>query len=165
MSGNVARIKKFASFNFHKITGGKDPVRLVEEFIVRLGFNPEDCLKGRNLDTSRWMIKLSERQELEVLVESIRKPQDTTIYMGVNITAVPLRDTQDVLVAALEIADGLVGIKVSLVGHYLVLSSTLGATDTSVDDIEHHYRLISAQQDWFKTALADELGWEGMPGE
>ncbi len=161
----MGRVKKFASLNIRQIVGGKDPLRLVEDFVVRLGFDPAECLKDKTPDNARWMLKLSEREELEVLVESLKKPQDTTVYMGVNIATVPLRGSNEVLVAALEIADGLVGIKVSLVGHYLVLSSSLGASGLTVDEIEYHYRLIAAQQEWFRTALADELGWEQLPGE
>jgi len=161
----MSKIKKFAAINIRKITGGKDPIRLVEEFILRLGFDPDKCQKDKGADTSRWMVALTNNEELEVLVEGVKRPAETTIYMGVNIATVPLRSSSDVLVSALEIADGLVGIKVSLVGHFLVLSSTLGAAGISVDDLEYNYRLIVAQQQWFRDALADELGMEQLPGE
>jgi hypothetical protein len=156
----MGKIKKFAALHIRKITGGKDPVRVVEDFISRRGFNPEDCRKENDADTTRWMFVIREEFELEVLVEGQRKPAETTIYMGMNIITVPIRGAAEILAAALEIADGLVGIKVSLVGHYLVLSASLGAAGISVEDLEYHLKLIEAQESWFRAAMAEELGWE-----
>lgn len=161
----MGKIKKFAALNIRKITGGKDPVRLVEEFIVRRGLDPEECQKEKNSDNVRWMLTLGGDEELEILIESLKVAAETTIYMGVNIATVPVRGSHEMLAAALEIADGLVGIKVSLVGHYLVLSASLGAAGLSVDELEYNYNLIAAQQTWFREALADELGWEAVPSE
>ena len=135
----MGKIKKFTDINIKRIAGGKDPCRLVEEFIIRQGFDPEKCQKERTPETARWMVSLGGDEELEVLVEGIKRPAETTIYM--------------------------VGIKVSLVGHYLVLSASLGAAGMTVEDLDYHFKLIAAQQVWFRDALADELGWEAMPRE
>ncbi len=159
----MGKIKKFAAIGIRKISGGKDPVRIVEEFILRLGFDPDECAKEKSADSVRWMLALEKGEELEVLVESIKQPHETTIYMGINIATVPVRGSAEMLAVALEIADGLVGIKVSLVGHYLVLSSTLGASGISVDELEYHHKLITAQQTWFKDTLTEELQWERLP--
>jgi hypothetical protein len=161
----MGKIKKFAELNIRKITGGKDPLRVVEDFILRRGFDPEKCQKEKTADSVRWMIQVRDNEELEVLVEGIKKPAETTIYMGVNIVTVPIRGAHEVLAAALEIADGLVGIKVSLVGHYLVLSSSLGASGATIDELDYHFRLIEAQESWFRDALATELQWEQFPME
>jgi hypothetical protein len=162
---SMGKIKKFASLNIRKITGGKDPVRIVEDFISRRGFDPRECQKEATPDLMRWMFALRGAMELEVLVEGVRKPAETTIYMGVNIITVPIRGAGDILAAALEIADGLVGIKVSLVGHYLVLSASLSAVGVTVDDLEYNLKLIDAQESWFRGALATELQWEDVPLE
>ena len=69
------------------------------------------------------------------------------------------------LAAALEIADGLVGIKVSLVGHYLVLSASMGAAGITVEDLDYNFKLIEAQESWFRDALSDELGMERVGEE
>lgn len=161
----MGKIKKFATLNIRKITGGKDPVRLAEEFILRRGFDPDECAREKQPDNARWMLSLAGGEELELLVEGITKPQETTIYMGVNVCTVSLRGTQDLLAAALEIADGLVGIKVSLVGHFLVLSASLGAAGITIEDLDFHFKLIEAQEAWFRDALADELGWEKFKSE
>jgi hypothetical protein len=161
----MGRVKKFTGLRVRTISGGKDPARLVNEFIVRQGHNPEECLKDQSSDTLRWVIELAEHEELEILVESLRTPSETTVYMGVNVAIVPIRGAVDVLAAALEIADGLIGIKVSLVNHYLVLSASLGLAGLTVEELDYHYKLIAAQQDWFTEALADELGWESLPEE
>jgi hypothetical protein len=158
----MGKIKKFASIQIKKITGGKDPTRLVEDFIMRRGFDPEQCVKEKTSENIRWMIPIAEEEELEILVESLTKPAETTIYMGVNITTVPIRGAAEVLAAALEIADGLVGIKVSLVGHFLVLSSSFPTAGMSAEDLDYHYEMINAQQSWFREALADELEWEDV---
>lgn len=160
MTKRVSKIKKFTALGIRKITGGKDPVRQVEEFILQLGFDPKECQKGRAPEHIRWMVTISEGQELEVLLESLQNPQQMSVYMGLNVLPIPLRSFTDTLVAALEIADGLVGIKVSLVGHFLVLSATLGASGVTVEDLDYHYKLITAQQEWFKSTLSAELQLE-----
>lgn len=159
----MGKIRKFAELNIRKITGGKDPVRVVEEFIGRRGFDPETCQREKTPDNARWMIQLREGEELEILVEGIKKSSETTIYMGVNIFTVPIRGAGDVLATALEIADGLIGIKVSLVGHYLVLSASMSAAGASVEELDYNFRLIEAQSIWFRDTLVDELGWEQLP--
>lgn len=161
----MGKIKKFASVQIRKITGGKDPARLVEEFIVRRGFDPEKCAKERTAENARWMIPVSEDEELEILLEGLNRLPETTVYMGINIIAVPIRGASEVLAAALEIADGLVGIKVSLVGHYLVLSASFPAGGISIEDLDYNFEIINAQQTWFREALADELEWQELPTE
>jgi hypothetical protein len=159
----MGKIKKFPTINVQKITGGKDPIRLVEEFILRRGFDPDKCERERTPESCRWMLNLGEEKELEVLLEGLKRPAETTIYMGLNIATVPIRGAYEMLTAALEIADGLVGIKVSLVGHYLVLSASLGAAGLTVDELDYNFKLIVAQEVWFRQVLADELGWEELP--
>lgn len=156
----MGKIRKFAELNIRKIVGGKDPLRVVEDFLQRRGFDAEKCLKEKTPDLARWMVQIKEDKELEILLEGIRKPSDTTLYMGVNIMTVPIRGAHDVLAAALEIADGLVGIKVSLVGHYLVLSSTLSASGLTLDEVDYNFRLIELQEEWFRQTLTSELQWE-----
>ena len=99
----MGRVKKFAAMSIRKITGGKDPIRLVEEFIVRHGFDPDECAWEKSGDSARWMVKLGEDEELEILAESLKVSAETTIYMGVNIATVPVRSGADMLAAALEI--------------------------------------------------------------
>jgi len=161
----MGKIKKFASLGIRKIVGGRDPVHIVQEFVARLGFEPDDCQKHKNADDARWMVSVQKGEDLEILVEGLKTAADTTIYMGVNIATVPVRGGDEMLAAALEIADGLVGIKVSLVGHYLVLSASMTASGVTVDDLDYNYRLITAQTPWFKETLAAELGWEQVPEE
>jgi hypothetical protein len=158
----MGKIKKFADLNIRKITGGKDPVRVVEDFLSRKGFDPEKCQKERTPDLARWMVQIKGEEELEILLEGIRKPADSTLYMGLNIITVPIRGAHDMLAAALEIADGLVGIKVSLVGHYLVLSSSLSATGLTLEEVDYNYRLIEVQEGWFRETLTSELQWEDV---
>lgn len=161
----MAKVKKFSKVGIRKIRGGKDPIKLVEDFMLRMGHDPDTTAQERASDSARWMVQLADGEELEVLVEGFKKPSETTIYMGLNVATVPIRGGGEMLAAALEIADGLVGIKVSLVGHYLVLSASLGLAGLNVEDLEYSFRLITAQQQWFREALAEELGWEEIPAE
>jgi hypothetical protein len=163
----MGKIKKFASkltsVPIKKLVGGKDPLRVIEEFIVRRSCVPEECARERSPESARWMIPLGEEEELEVLAEGLSFHPEATVYMGVNVTTVPIRSCLEVLAAALQIADGLVGIKVSLVGHYLVLSASFPAGDMSVEDLEYNFEIIAVQKNWFRQTLADELGWESLP--
>ena len=161
----MGKIKKFSALNIRKISGGKDPIKIVQNFIMRRGFDPTDCLKEKTPNHVRWMLSISEEEDLEILIEGLKIPSETTVYMGVNIATVPIRNAQDVLITALEVADGLVGIKVSLVGHFLILSASMGLSGLTVEDLDYHYRLIIAQQSWFRESLVEELGWENLPDE
>jgi hypothetical protein len=156
----MGKIRKFAELNIRKITGGKDPVRVVEDFLSRRGFDPGKCQKEKTPDLVRWMVQIKGDEELEILLEGLRKPSDSTLYMGLNIITVPIRGAHDMLAAALEIADGLVGIKVSLVGHYLVLSSSLSAAGLTIEELDYNFKLIEVQEGWFRDTLASELQWE-----
>jgi hypothetical protein len=156
----MGKIRKFAELNIRKITGGKDPVRVVEDFLSRRGFDPAKCQKEKTPDLVRWMVQIKGDEELEILLEGVRKPSESTLYMGLNIITVPIRGAHDMLAAALEIADGLVGIKVSLVGHYLVLSSSLSAAGLTLEELDYNFKLIEVQEGWFRDTLASELQWE-----
>lgn len=155
----MSKIKKFAALEIRKITGGKDPLRLIEEFIIRQGMDPQKSIADQSPDGTRWVLNLGEEEELEIIAEGMNRPSETTIYMGVNIATVPLKGSTDVLITALEVADGLIGVKLSLVGHYLVLSSSFGVSGMSIEDIEYFFALLTAQKAWFKETLAQELGW------
>jgi hypothetical protein len=161
----VGKIRKFAELNIRKISGGRDPLRVVEEFLLKRGFDPEKCQKEKSSDMARWMVPLKGDEELEILLEGLKKPSDTTLYMGLNIVTVPIRGSSDMLAVALEIADGLIGIKVSLVGHYLVLSSSLSASSLNPEELDYNLRLIEAQESWFRETLTAELQWEDVPVE
>ena len=161
----MGKVKKFATLQIRKITGGRDPQRVVEEFILRLGADPDECLKDDGPETKRWIVEQEGGAELEILLEGIKKANETTVYMGVNVAMIPLRRGSEIAVAALEVADGLVGIKVSLLENFLVLSASLGAQGMTVDELEYYHNLIFAQKKWFKEALMQEMGFDKWPGE
>ena len=154
----MGKIRKFTELNIKKIIGGRDSVRLVEEFLLKLKFDPDESCKDKTAEHVRWIVTINEGVELEILLENLKSPAESTVYLGVNVLTVPLRGSAEMVAAALEVADGLVGIKVSLVGYYLVLSATLGAHDMTLEDLQYHYQLIASQRTWFVDALADELG-------
>lgn len=156
----MSKTSKFAAIGIRKITGGRDPVVMVEDFIVKLGFDPAKCKRDQTPDLRRWMLGVSEGEELELLLEGLRQPNESSLYMGINVLPVPIRGASDVLAAALEVADGLVGVKISLVGHYLVMSAGLPTAGLSVEELEYFYKLIVAQLPWFKEAIAEELDLE-----
>ena len=54
----MGKVKKFTSLSIRKITGGKDPVRLVEDFILQRGFDPDECRKEKTPENVRWMVTL-----------------------------------------------------------------------------------------------------------
>ena len=41
----------------------------------------------------------------------------------------------------------------------------MGLSGLTVEDLDYHYRLIIAQQSWFRDSLVEELGWENLPDE
>lgn len=153
----MSKIRKITPARIRKITGGKDPSRLVEEFMVRRGFDPEECLQQRTSDLSQWLVPLKEEEDLEITLEGLSRPPETTLYMGVNVLAVPLRDTQRFLYAALMVADTLIGAKLSIVNYDLVLSVTVYTANMDVDDIDYYYELITRQKSGIQEAILEEF--------
>lgn len=153
----MSKVRKIAPARIRKITGGKDPTRLVEEFMIRRGFNPDECLQQRTSDLAQWLVPLSDDEDLEITLEGLSRPPETTLYMGVNVVAVPLADGARVLVAALTVADTLIGAKLSLVNYDLVLSVTVYTANMGVDEVDYFYELISRQKVGVQEAISEEL--------
>jgi hypothetical protein len=154
----TGKIKKLSSARIRKITGGKDPIRLVEEFMVRRGFDPEECLQQRTTDLAQWLVPLGDDEDLEITLEGLTRPPETTLYMGVNILGVPLRESQRFLVAALSVADTLIGAKLSLVNYDLVLSVTVYTANMGIDEVDYFYELIIRQKGSIQEAITEEVG-------
>ncbi len=155
---STSKVRKIAPARIRKITGGKDPTRLVEEFMIRRGFNPEECLQQRTGELAQWLVPLSDDEDLEITLEGLNHPPETTLYMGVNIFAVPLSDCYKILVAALNVSDTLIGAKLSLVNYDLVLSVTVYTANMAVDEIDYFYELIVRQKNGVQEAISEQLG-------
>lgn len=157
----MSKVKKIVPPKIRKITGGKDPTRIVEEFMLRRGFDPDDCIQQRSNDLAQWLIPLNEEEDLEITLEGLGRSPETTLYMGVNVFPVPLSDTAAFFYTALAVADTLIGAKLSLVNYDLVLSVTLYIANMGVDDIDYYYELITRQKIGVQEAINHEMG--GMP--
>lgn len=155
--------KKFKLHQVKTIQGGKDPTKLLRELILKLGFDPASVEVESDDTRIRWMIPYSESEDVEIILDSPKSSQDATIYIGINVCSVPIRRVTETLAVALELADGLIGAKVSLVGRFLVLSVTVPAYSTSFDELEYMYKLVIAQRQWFLNLLIEELGLESVP--
>ena len=53
----------------------------------------------------------------------------------------------------METADALVGVKISVVGHYLVMSTALNMSNITLELLDMHYTLIMEQSEWFRETL------------
>lgn len=153
----MGKIRKMVPTRIRKITGGKDPARLVEEFMVRRGFDPDQCVQQRTSDLAQWLVPLGEDEDLEITLEGLNRPPETTLYMGLNIMAVPVRDTHKFMYAALTVADSLIAAKLSLVNYDLVLSITMYTINMRLDDVDYYYELITRQRHSLLDAIMDEM--------
>jgi len=153
----MSKIRKIASARIKKISGGKEPTKIIEEFMHRRGFNPEDCLQQRTNQMIQWLLPLDEDEDLEVTLEGTNRAIETTLYIGVNVMSVPLADIQKFTYAALLVADTLIGAKLSIVNYDLVLSITTYANDLSVEDVEFYYEIINRQKSAVIDVISDEL--------
>lgn len=153
----MAKIKKLVPPRVKKISGGKDPTKLVESFMMRRGFDPSECLQQRTADIASWSIMLSDEEELEISLEGLRHPPETTLYMGINVYSVPIADCHNVLAAALTVADTLIGAKLSLVNYDLVLSVSVYTANMRPDEIDYIYELITVQRPGVQEAITEEL--------
>lgn len=153
----MSKVRRIAPNRIRKITGGKDPTRIVEEFMVRRGFDPEECLQQRTTDLTQWLVPLSEEEDLEITLEGLNRPPETTLYMGVNLYAIPIKDTQRFMYAALAVADTLIGAKLSIVNYDLVLSVTTYTANMGLDDIDYFYEIITRQKNGIQEAINEEM--------
>jgi len=155
--GKLKRLKNFPK-RIRKITGGKDPTRLVQEFISRRSYDADEHLQQRTSDSATWLIPITEEEELEITLEGLSMSAETTLYMGINVASVPLHDAPRVLAAALSVADTLIGAKLSLVNYDLVLSITVYTADMGMADLDYYYELITRQKPVVQDAvLLDEM--------
>jgi hypothetical protein len=153
----MAKIRKLSSARIKKISGGKEPPKLVEEFMIRRGFDPDSCLQQKTVEIATWSVPLSDEEELEITLEGLNRPAETTLYMGVNILTVPVRELYKTLIAVLTIADTLIGAKLSLVNYDIVLSVTQYTSNLGVDDIDYYFELLSRQKVIMQDAIIDEI--------
>lgn len=153
----MTKIRKLAPARIKKITGGKDPTRLVEEFMIRRGFDPEECLQQRTSQTAQWLVPLGDDEDLEITLEGLNRPIESTLYMGVNVLSVPVKDTAKFLAAALIVADTLVGAKLSIVNYDLVLSVTVYTANMGVEEVDYYYELITRQKSFVQESIGEEL--------
>lgn len=156
-SGMSSKIRKISQAKIRKLPGGRDPARNVEEFLQRRGFDPEECLHLRTNDISTWSVPLNDEEELEITLESLGRPSETTLYMGLNICGVPLKDTTNFLSAALTVADTLVGAKLSVVNYDLVISITVYTESLTGDSVDYYYELITKQKNSTYELITEEM--------
>lgn len=159
------KVKKFGPPRIKKIAGGRDPVRIVEEFIARRGFDPEECVRQKSGDVATWCAPLTEDEELEVTLEGLNRPLETTLYMGVNVLTVPIKNCERFLAAALIVADRLIGAKLSLVNYDFVLSVTADLGDRGIEEIDYYYELINRQKTWLREEIIQESTREDYDNE
>jgi hypothetical protein len=156
----MSKVRKIVPDRIRKITGGKDPARIIEEFLIKRGFDPEECLQQRTSDIATWSVALADEEELEITLEGLSRPSETTLYMGINVLAVPIANSFEVLTTALIIADILIGAKLSLVNYDLVLSITEYADTLSLEEVDYFFELIIRQKALMHEAITNELGLE-----
>lgn len=152
----MGKVRKIGPTKIRKIQGGKDPARVVEDFMVRRGFNPEECLQQRTSDLAQWLVPLTSEEDLEITLEGLTRLPESTLYMGVNVYPVPIKGASDVLCAALVVADTLIGAKLSLVNYDLVLSVTAYTSNLSAEDVDFYYELITRQKSGIQEAITEE---------
>lgn len=164
----MGKIEKIGAPRIKKIKGGRTLLGLVEEFMGRRGFNQAECLQQKTSDLVTWAVPLSdydsgsnssshEEEELELTLEGLSRPPESTIYLGVNILSVPLKDSHSIITAALTVADTLIGAKLSLVNYDIVLSITQYTSNLGVDDLDFYFELLSRQKTIMQEAILEEL--------
>lgn len=157
MKNNISKVRRIGSTKIKKISGGKEPTKIIEEFMLRRGFDPAACLQQRTNQLAQWLLPLNDQEDLEITLEGINRPVETTLYIGVNVMTVPLKDTAKFTYAALLVADTLIGAKVSIVNYDLVLSVTTYTSDFSIEDVEYYFEIITRQKNTVIDAITDEV--------
>jgi len=153
----MAKVSKLQSSKITSLPGGKNPLLLVEEFLTKRGCVPKDCLQFRNNDVATWSVSLGGDNELEITLEKISQYSQMTIYLGINLMAVPLKYTETLFASALMVADNLIGLKISLVDYDLVLSVTHFAQNMTMEDLEYFVETLVSQKTTVRDAILDGM--------
>ena len=156
MAGKVRNIS--SSKRIRKISGGKDPVKLVDEFVIRQGYEEDNISKHSSAQLVTWTVWLSNEEMLEIALEGLGSSLETTMYIGVNVLSIPITKAAQVMAAVLTVADSLISAKLSLVDYDIVLSSTIYASNINMEDIEYLHELVIRQKEWVQEAVVEELG-------
>ena len=156
----MSKISKISPKRIRKIRGGKDPTLIVEKCMIRRGFDPGSCLQQRSADIAQWLVPIGEDEDLEITLEGLSRSAETTLYMGINVYSIPLIDAQRTLVAALQVADTLIGAKLSLVNYDVVLSTTVYAEELGVEEVDYYFELLMHQKTSVQEGIAQELASE-----
>ncbi len=145
------------------LEGGRSPYRVVEEFIVRLNGDPDQMLSNSTPRRRLWSIDVSvapgeSLEELHLILDSGGGlASEGTLYMGLPLVDVPLRDSSSVLVVALEQADSLVLSKLSLIGSRLIISCTVPVSIISLGQLVNLYEGLIVQRKWLRASLFEEF--------
>jgi len=153
----MSKIKKFSPLRIIKGSKKEKTADLINKFITSLKLDPKKCLTDSNEKFKRWCFEFEKEKELEIILEKGNSEALNTIYMGLNVCLVPLKDLNNFLLSALEIADGLIGLKVSIVGHHLVLSTCIDTFSLTVKEIEYYYQMMLEQEIWYIDQLIEHL--------
>jgi len=153
----MSKIRRLATpTRVKKITGGKDPIKLVEDFLAERSIDPESCLEQKSSDSATWSMTLAEDEVWEITLEGLNSQLETTLYIGVNVASVPLKRTAEFLLSALSVADTLIGAKLSIVNYDLVLSATVYVAHIGSEDIDYLYELIRRQKVGVRDTISAE---------
>lgn len=153
----MSKIRRINPRRIQKIRGGKDPVLIIEKFMQQRGFDQASFLQKRTADLTQWLVPLGDEEDLEITLEGLTRASQSTLYLGLNIYPVPLSDTQKILAATLQVADTLIGAKLSLVNYDIVLSTTLYTEELSVDLVDYNFELLLRQKPSVQDAINEEL--------
>lgn len=141
-----------------KLPARKDPVGQVTSFLRGRGIDGAKYLQQKTTELATWSVPLSDDEELEISLEGLRATVETTLYIGVNLMPVPLKQTQEFLTAVLSVSDTLIGAKLSLVNYDVVLSATEYLDPNKSEQIDYLFELITRQKDTVYNAILEESG-------
>lgn len=156
----MKKVKHISTSHITKLTGGRDPLTIVQDFIRRRGFDSFATVQKKTNDIVTWSVDLGFDEELEITLEGLSNISETTLYMGINIMSIPLNDIDCFLIAALNSADTLIGAKLSLVNYDLVISVTEYASELTTEIVDYIFELINRQKPAIKEAIVEQFELE-----
>ncbi|RME60036.1 MAG: hypothetical protein D6780_04130 [Candidatus Dadabacteria bacterium] len=161
--------KKVEKPILRKVKGGKNIIKVIENFVKKNGVDPKEAQQFKNDEAGMWIFTTNQGIHLELACmappEGVEAPLDYLVSLTVPLIRVPIAESLKVLATALEIASNLVYSKLILSEDVLLVNLVITDPTITVDDLEEWTEILSVESEALKEDLLAELGWEEVGEE
>jgi hypothetical protein len=116
------------------LDGGRAPIKIIEEFISKLVKDPSELELFSDCNQKKWSIHLNRSNfsgELSIILKGRGLAPESSLYLGLPLCYIPVRDSVNFMVTILELANTLVSAQVGLISNTIVLGTSMPIFEVS----------------------------------